>query len=84
MYENETLSVIIYFFNKFDKSEAEHIWGSGPYSLGEHMYNKFSKMLDSYGPYGAPAMFICDLDSENYKLLIDRACELYNGRRNRK
>lgn len=84
MYENETLSVIIYFFNKFNEDEAYHIWGGGPYSLGEHMFNKFKNFMSTYGPYGAPAMFLCELDSENYQKVVDRACELYNGRKNRK
>lgn len=84
MYENETLSVIIYFFNKFSEDEAYHIWGGGPYSLGEHMFNKFKNFMSTYGPYGAPSMFLCELDSENYQKVVDRACELYNGRKNRK
>lgn len=84
MYENETLSVIIYFFNKFNEDEAYHIWGGGPYSLGEHMFKKFKSFMSTYGPYGAPAMFLCELDSENYQKVVDRACELYNGRKNRK
>lgn len=84
MYENETLSVIIYFFNKFNEEEAYHIWGGGPYSLGEHMFKKFQSFMSTYGPYGAPTMFLCELDSENYQKVVDRACELYNGRKNRK
>lgn len=84
MYENETLSVIIYFFNKFNEDEAYHIWGGGPYSLGEHMFKKFQNFMSTYGPYGAPAMFLCELDSENYQKVVDRACSLYNGRKNRK
>ena len=84
MYENETLSVIIYFFNKFNEAEAYHIWGGGPYSLGEHMIKKYQNFVSTYGNYAAPAMFICDLDSENYQKVVDRACELYNGRKTRK
>ena len=39
---------------------------------------------ETYGRFGAIPMFLLDLDSENYKKVIDRACELYNGRKNRK
>ena len=84
MHENETLSVIIYFFNTFNETEAYHIWGGGPFSLGEHMINKYKNFVSTYGHYAAPALFICDLDAENYQKVVDRACELYNGRKNLK
>ena len=53
MHENETLSVIIYFFNKFNEAEAYHIWGGGPYSLGEHMIKKYQNFVSTYGNYAA-------------------------------
>ena len=82
MHENETLSVLMYFCNKFNENECYILWGDGIYGLGEHMFKKFTNYSETYGRFGAITMFLLDLDSENYQKVIDRACELYNGRKN--
>ena len=84
MHENETLSVLMQFCNKFNEHECYILWGDGIYGLGEHMFKKFTNYSETYGRFGAITMFLLDLDSENYQKVIDRACELYNGRKNRK
>lgn len=84
MHENETLSVLMYFCNTFNENECYKLWGDGIYGLGEHMHSKFISLINSYGPFGAITLFLLDLDTENYQKVIDRACELYNGRKNRK
>ena len=84
MHENETLSVLMYFCNTFNEDECHKLWGDGIYGLGEHMHNKFVSLSNSYGAFGAITLFLLDLDSNNYQKVIDRACELYNGRKNRK
>ena len=48
------------------------------------MIKKYQNFVSTYGTYAAPAMFLCDLDAENYQKVVDRAYELYNGRKNRK
>ena len=70
----ETLSVIIYLYNKFDIDEAKIIFGD---NLGEHLFTKFVNMDYDMGK------FIASLDDENYDVLIKRACSLYHGRNNR-
>ena len=84
MHENETLSVLMYFCNTFNEDECHKLRGDGIYGLVDHMYNKFTSYSNSYGPFGAITLFLLDLDSNNYQKVIDRACELYNGRKNRK
>ena len=84
MHENGTLSVLMYFCNKFNEYECYTLWGNGIYDLGEYMFKKFMNYSETYGRFGAIPMFLLDLDSENYQKVIDRACELYNGRKNRK
>lgn len=84
MHENETLSVLMYFCNTFNEDECHKLWGDGIYGLGDHMYNKFASYSNSYGPFAAIPLFLLDLDSGNYQIVIDRACELYNGRKNLK
>lgn len=84
MHENETMSVLMYFCNTFSQDECYKLWGDGIYGLGDHMYNKFVSLCNSYGSFGAITLFLLDLDTSNYQKVIDRACELYNGRQNRK
>ena len=48
------------------------------------MFKKFTNYVETYGRFGAIAMFLLEIDSVNYQKVIDRACELYNGRKNRK
>ena len=84
MYENETLSVLMYFCNIFNEHECYVLWGDGKYSLGDHMFKKYISYSKMYGSFGAIIAFLLDLDSVNYQKVIDRACELYNGRKNLK
>ena len=48
------------------------------------MFKKFINYSETYESIRLISMFLLDLDSENYQKVIDRACELYNGRKNRK
>ena len=84
MHENETLSVLMYFCNKFNEYECKRLWGDEIYGLDEHMFKKFTNYVERYGRFGAIPMFLLEIDSVNYQKVIDRACELYNGRKNRK
>lgn len=73
-YENETLSVAIYLYNKWQIIEAKELFGEW---MGEHIYNKWCD-------YDKDMLkFVCELDKESLDKLIARACSLYNGRNNR-
>lgn len=77
--KKEMLSVIIYFFNKWGKGECDYVFGD----MSGHMWNKWVECEREKGMYGAVTAFVLDLDYVNEKKLIDRACELFHGRKNK-
>lgn len=79
---NEVLSFFMYMWNKFSQSEAITIWGGSiddEYCLGNYMWDKYINYINNYGTHGAISMFISSLDYDNLNLLVQRACELYDG-----
>ena len=89
---NEALSYAIYMANKWNINECALVFNSTynagtesfKFSLAEHIWNKYVEYYDDYGMYGAPMKLLYELDDNNLKKLLDRACELYDGRKNRK
>lgn len=80
MRQNETLSYMIYMANKWSEIESIRIFGE---DLGKHIWNKYLAFCEDHGMYGAYSMFVFELSSNNLELLLNRACELYNGRTNK-
>ena len=91
-HSNEALSYAIYMANAWNIYECAKVFNGSnnvdsedyKYSLGDHIWNKYEEYYDDYGMYGAPMKLLYELDDNNLKKLLDRACELYNGRKNRK
>ena len=89
---NEALSYAIYMANKWNINECALVFNgtynagteSFKFSLAEHIWNKYMEYYDDYGMFGAPMKLLYELDDNNLKKLLDRACELYDGRENRK
>jgi len=79
-HENETLSYMIYMANRWSKFECIHIYGK---DMGKHIWSKYEEYYDRCGMYGAISKLVYELDSTNLPKLLNRACELYNGRANR-
>lgn len=77
--ENSVLSYGIYMMNRWSFDESKYLFGS---ILGEHIWNKWMRYMDDFGIYGAPMKLLFELDSTNYELIVERACSLYDGRRN--
>lgn len=75
VYENETLSVAIYLYNRWNINESIELFGEW---MGKHIYDKWTS-LD-----GDMLRFICELDEDCYNKLIGRACSIYNGRNYRR
>ena len=78
----ETLSVLIYFCNKWSPAEAKHI-ANGDEWLGNHLWEKWEQYADRHGSTGGIAPYFLDLDSGLTQMIAERACELYCGRRNK-
>lgn len=80
MRENETLSYMIYMANKWSKYESVKVFGE---DLGNHIWNKYEEYCSTSGMYGAYSRLVYELSKTNLDLLLNRACELYNGRENK-
>ena len=78
---NETLSYMIYMANRWGKDEAVKIYGE---MLGNHIWEKYMSYANSSGMYAAYAKLVFELDSDNLKLLLDRATSIYDGSKYRK
>ena len=76
---NEVLSFHIYMWNKWSMDECKKIFEN----VSDHIWNKWCRYCDEVGATAAPSLMIRDLDSINLDKLINRACELYDGRKNR-
>lgn len=88
---NEALSYAIYMANRWNEYECSYVFNgysnieydNYEYSLGHHIWKKYMEYYKDYGMYGAPMRLLYELDSTNLELLLNRACELYDGRKNR-
>lgn len=87
MNKKETLSYCIYMWNKFSEKECATIFNDEgqefQYSLGEHIWKVWKRCVDTVGSDGAPALMVASLDEDTLYRIIDRACELYIGRKHR-
>lgn len=89
---NETLSYMIYMANSWCPEEAAIIFNdennyntdSWEFSLGWHIWYKYRGFCEEFNMYAAYSLLIFELDDSNREKLLNRACELYNGRSTRK
>ena len=85
---NETLSYMIYMANSWCPEEAAIVFNgkenydtyNWEYSLGWHIWNKYRSFCEDFNMYAAYSLLIFELDDDNREKLLNRACELYNGR----
>ncbi len=88
-FDNAVLSFHIYMWNAWNKEECALVFNGNTdtddwiYTIGHHIWNKWIDYCDQVGPTAAVSFMVRDLDSNNLNKLIDRACELYDGRQNR-
>ena len=91
IHSNEALSYAIYMANRWSKEECCYVFNgytdvNNPkykHSIGEHIWNKYLDYYITYGVLGASMKLLYELDSTNLELLLNRACELYDGRKNK-
>ena len=91
IHSNEALSYAIYMANSWNVEEAAIVFngednsssGDFQYSLGDHIWNKWIEFIDMAGIHGAAMLMLYSLDNNNLQKLLNRACELYDGRRKR-
>lgn len=91
-HSNEALSYAIYMANSWNINECAIVFNgednvssdNWEYSLGHHIWNKYCSYYNDYTVYGACMRLLYELDKDNLQKLLDRACSLYDGRKNRK
>jgi len=89
---NETVSYMIYMANSWSPEEAAIVFNgennynieSWEFSLGWYIWNKYRSFCEDFNMYAAYSLLIFELDDLNREKLLNRACELYNGRSTRK
>lgn len=74
------LSYAIYMANAWCEEEANKVFGK---VLGEHIFSKWVSYNEMYGTHGASMKLIYELDETCLEKLVERANELYEGRRSR-
>ena len=87
----EVLSFMIYMWNRWSKSEAAIVFNgvdntndsSWNFSLGEHIWDKWVDFCENYGVMGSAERLVAELDENNLNMLVERACSLYCGRKNK-
>ncbi|MEG1289518.1 MAG: hypothetical protein RRY36_09480 [Bacteroidaceae bacterium] len=72
-------SFFYYMWNAWNKKECELVFKEQGWV---HIWSKWIAEHEK-GVRGASERFFCELDSENQSLLVERACELYDGRARR-
>lgn len=79
----ETLSYLIYMANRWCKNECLLIFGSGQFSLGEHIWAKWCEYSSQGGPNAATTRLAYEISEQYFSKIVERACQLYCGRANK-
>ena len=74
----EVLSFHMYMWNKWSKKECETVFGD----LADHIWDKWVRYCAKTDSIVAPALMVMNVDEHNLDKLINRACEVYEGRKN--
>lgn len=78
--ENIVSSFFFYMWNGWCKEECKIVFGWE----FQHFWDKWCEMCKIYKVYSAAEKFYADLTEHNRVKLVNRACELYDGRARRK
>ncbi|MFU2375062.1 hypothetical protein [Phocaeicola plebeius] len=74
---NIVSSFMFYMWNRWSREECMHVFNNDP-----HFWNKWEYACEN-GTMGAAERFYAELSDHNREVLVNRACELYDGNRNR-
>lgn len=77
---NVVASFFYYMWNAWCEEEcmAAFVNSTCPWS---HFWGKWCGICDKHGVWGAAEMFYAELSDENREFLVNRACQVYNGKR---
>lgn len=75
--ENIVSSFFYYMWCCWSESECDVVFGG----MSEHFWSKWCH-FSSHSSRGAAEQFYAELSDDNQRRLVQRACQLYNGRQN--
>ncbi len=75
---NNVTSFFFYMWNRWCKDECEVVWKDDDYN---HFWKKWCGLCDRYGRFGAVEEFYAELSNHNRDKLVKRACECYEGQK---
>ena len=75
---NQATSLFFYMWNCWSKEECQKAFADGDYN---HFWNKWCGLSEQYGRFGAVEHFYAELTNDNRDKLVKRACEMYDGSR---
>ncbi|WP_195594644.1 hypothetical protein [Bacteroides fragilis] len=78
--ENIVSSFFYYMWNSWNEDECRMVFASVGY---KHFWGKWCAIAEPTA-HGAAEKFYAELTTHNRTLLVNRACELYNGEKLRK
>lgn len=80
MERNDIASFFYYMWNAWGEDECRAAFEQATCGW-QHLWNKYCQYSAENGRYGAAEEFFANLDEKNQKLLVNRALEMYNGKK---
>lgn len=77
-FKNDATSLLFYMWNRWCLEECKIVWKDGDWN---HFWNKWCGYNSEYGRFGAVEDFYASLTNDNRDKLVRRACEMYDGSR---
>ncbi|MDU1635401.1 MAG: hypothetical protein E6834_22960 [Bacteroides ovatus] len=78
--KNDIASFFYYMWNCWDEHECAVAFEKAECGW-RHLWNKYREYNSQNGHYGAVEEFFANLDDRNQNLLIERALEMYSGKK---
>ena len=77
-FKNDATSLFFYMWNCWSEEECKKAFADGDYN---HFWNKWCGYSEECGRFGAVERFYAELSNDNRDKLLKRACEMYDGSR---
>ena len=72
-------SFFFYMWNAWSEKECEAAFKDSECG-SQHLWGKWCSICDRFGVHGTAERFFAELSEPNRLLLVNRACQLYDGR----
>lgn len=82
MKTNDISSFLYYMWNAWNEEECKVAFAKSKCGY-QHLWDKWENLRSRNARFGAVEEFYAELDAENQFLLVERALELYDGRKRR-